>query len=349
MTEFVQMDGSRGEGGGQVLRSSLSLSMITGRPLQMERVRARRKNPGLRKQHLTALQAAADICRAEVSGDRVGSREVQFVPGAVVPGSYRFSVGTAGSACLVLQTVLPPLLLADGPSSVVIEGGTHNPMAPPFDHLAEVFVPLLERMGARVELRLDRPGFYPAGGGRLTASVKPCRPLVPLRLLQRGAPTGRTARALVANLPDHIARRELKVVQQKLGLSERALHVQQLKGPGPGNALVVSLAFEHVTELFCGFGERGVKAETVASRVVSEAKRYLQADVPVGQHLADQLLLPMALAGGGSYRTQPLTEHTRTNMEVIGRFIDIPMESEELEDGSVLVTVGRACHGKALS
>lgn len=339
MTNLVEMDGSQGEGGGQVLRSSLSLSAITGRPLQMKNVRARRRKPGLRLQHLTAMRAAASITQAECEGDRVGSREIRFVPGEVVPGEYRFSVGSAGSACLVLQTVLPALLTARGPSKVTVEGGTHNPMAPPFDYLAEAFVPLLERMGARIDARLERHGFYPAGGGRLTVTMTPGARLEPLHLLQRGAATSRSARALVANLPDHVARRELKVVQQRLGCSDRLLHLQRVDSPGPGNALLVSLAFEQVTEMFCGFGERGVKAETVAARTVAEARRYLEADVPVGQHLADQLLLPMALAGGGSFRTQPLTRHTRTNMEVIKQFIDVRMESRELEDGSTQVEI----------
>ena len=340
MTQPVKMDGSLGEGGGQVLRSSLSLSMITGRPFQMRNVRARRQKPGLRLQHLTAVQAAATICQASCTGDSVGSGEVCFTPGEVRPGSYRFSVGSAGSACLVLQTVLPALLTAGGPSTVTIEGGTHNPMAPPFDYIAEAFVPLLERMGARVELRLQQYGFYPAGGGRLTVSVVPCPRLEPLELLQRGAPGARGARAIVANLPAHIARRELKVVQQKLGWSDRELTVQQVKGPGPGNVLVVSLAFEQVTELFCGFGKRGVPAEAVAARVMAEVRRYQQATAPVGRHLADQLLLPLALAGRGVFRTMPLTQHTRTNMEVIRQFIDVRMQSRELEDGSVEVQIG---------
>jgi len=170
--------------------------------------------------------------------------------------------------------------------------------------------------------------------------VGACERLEKLELLQRGAATARSARALVANLPDHIARRELKVVKQKLGFKDHELSLEQVESPGPGNVLLVSVSHEHMTEMFCGFGERGVRAEKVAARVVAEARRYLDTDAPVGRHLADQLLLPMALAGGGSFRTLPLTGHTRTNMEVIGRFIEVKIQQKELGDGSVVVEMG---------
>ncbi len=340
MADLVKIDGARGEGGGQVLRSSLSLSMITGRPLQLERVRARRKKPGLRLQHLTAVKAAATISGAACRGARLGSDQVRFEPGAVQGGDHRFAIGSAGSACLVLQTLLPALLTADEPSTVTVEGGTHNPMAPPLDFLSEVFAPQLGRMGAAVELSLERHGFYPAGGGRVRATVAPCPALAPLRLLERGDEEQHSARALVANLPKHVARRELKVVARRLGWPRDRLEVQRVESAGPGNALLLRLAFEHVTEMTCAFGQRGVPAERVAEAAVAEATRYLEADAPVGQHLADQLLLPLAMAGAGAFRTLPLSGHTRTNMEVISRFLEVRFRHEEQPDGSVVVEVG---------
>ena len=339
MTQTVEMDGSRGEGGGQVLRSSLSLAMITGRPLLMSNIRARRRKPGLRQQHLTAVRAATRICGAECQGDSVGSQQLSFTPGELQAGSYRFAVGTAGSACLVLQTVLPALLYAPGSTSLTLEGGTHNPMAPTFDYLERVFAPLLRRMGARLELRLERHGFFPAGGGRIAATVQPGG-LLPLRLIQRGAPVSREARVLLGDLPAHIARRELKVVQQKLGWSDAELTVELLEGTGPGNVLQLCMEFDDVAEMTCSFGQRGVPAETVARKAVSAARSYLDSAVPVGRHLADQLLLPLALAGGGEFRTLPLSMHTRTNMEVIGRFLELSLQAEEQADGSVLVRAG---------
>lgn len=339
MADLVKIDGSRGEGGGQVLRSSLALSMITGRPLQLERVRARRKKPGLRLQHLTAVKAAAAVSGAACRGARLGSDQVRFEPGAVQGRDYRFAVGSAGSACLVLQTVLPALLTADAPSTVTVEGGTHNSMAPPFDFLAEAFVPLLGRMGASVNLELERHGFYPAGGGRLRAEVAPCPSLSPLRLLERGAAGEHSARALLANLPKHVAKRELRVVARELGWPRERLEMLQVESPGPGNALLLRLEFENVIEVTCAFGQKGVPAERVAGAAVAEARQYLQADAPVGEHLADQLLLPMAMAGGGAFRTLPLSGHTRTNMEVISRFLEVRFRQEEQDDGTMVVEV----------
>src|SRR5262245_1101885 len=211
------IDGSQGEGGGQILRTALALSLVTGTPFRLEKIRAGRDRPGLLRQHLTAVTAAVEIGSATADGVALGSPELVFRPGPVRPGTYRFAVGTAGSAGLVLQTVLPPLLGAAGSSTIVVEGGTHNRHAPPFDFLDRAFLPLLARMGARVRATLDRPGFYPAGGGQLTVEVTPTPALAPLTLLERGAARRRRARAVVANLPAAIAHRELRVVRDQLG------------------------------------------------------------------------------------------------------------------------------------
>jgi RNA 3'-terminal phosphate cyclase (ATP) len=340
------VDGAQGEGGGQILRSSLALSTMTQQPFRIVNIRAGRKKPGLLRQHLTAAKAAARVCCGHLEGAAPGSQELTFVPGPVAPGSYHFDVGSAGSATLVLQTVLPPLLTASGPSTLVLEGGTHNPHAPPFDFLAESFLPLIDRMGPRISAVLERPGFFPAGGGRFRVTVEPAAALAPFDLLERGPVTGRRARALVAHLPRSIAEREMKVVREKLRWPHECCEVvEDPGGRGPGNAVTIAVtseavAFEAVTEVFTGFGARGVPAEVVACQAVDEAEPYLAADVPVGIHLADQLLLPFAQAGGGAFRTLPPTLHTRTNIAVIRQFTGVDIDVEN-HDGSTLIRVGR--------
>src|SRR5438874_10033599 len=189
------IDGSEGEGGGQILRTSLALSLVTGQPFRIERIRAKRQKPGLLRQHLTGVEAARTVGCAEVVGGALNSQTLEFRPGVVTPGNYRFAVGTAGSATLVLQTVLPSLLTASGTSTLTLEGGTHNPLAPPFDFLARSFMPLIHRMGPSVELELRAAGFYPAGGGRFHTRIEPAKRLFPLVLNERGAI--RTRRATV--------------------------------------------------------------------------------------------------------------------------------------------------------
>ena len=325
MTGRIDIDGAQGEGGGQILRTSLALSLVTGRPFRIERIRASRPKPGLLRQHLTAVNAACAISGAQVAGADLGSSVLEFTPSRVRGGEYRLAVGTAGSATLVLQAVLPALLLADAPTRLSLEGGTHNPFAPPFDFLAKSFVPLIRRMGAVVELSLETHGFYPAGGGRFVATVQPCRALTPLTLLDRGEVSVR-ARGLVASLPNKIAKREVSFVRQRLGLERTQCVIESIDtSVGPGNVVFVEIASAQVTEVITGFGIKGVTAEEVASRACDEAAAYLSAGVPVGTHLADQLLLPMALAGGGLFRTQTPSAHTMTNAEVIGRFLDRPI------------------------
>ncbi|WP_308197904.1 RNA 3'-terminal phosphate cyclase [Anaeromyxobacter oryzisoli] len=319
---MLEIDGARGEGGGQILRSSLALSLVTGTAFRIVNIRAARRRPGLMRQHLTAVQAAAEVGQARVAGADVGSRELTFEPKAIRAGDYRFSVGTAGSATLVLQTVFPALALAGGRSTVTVEGGTHNPMAPPFDFLARVFLPLVARMGPRCEAVLERPGFFPAGGGRFHVTIEPASTFGRLHLRERGEIKGRRATAVVVMLPRAIAERELKQVREKLSWDESALRIESIgRAVGPGNVVTVEIESEHVTELFTGFGERGVSAERVGARVADEAADYLAAGVPVGRHLADQLLLPMALGQGGVFRTLEPTGHTRTHAELLRTFL----------------------------
>lgn len=338
---LLRLDGSVGEGGGQILRTALSLSALTGRPFAIERIRANRKKPGLLRQHLTAVRAAAALCGASVEGAEPGSQSLRFEPGPVAAGDYSFAIGTAGSTTLVMQTVLPPLLTAGGASRVTIEGGTHNPLAPPVDFFERSFLPLVRRMGARVELRLERCGFYPAGGGRIVAEVEPVPSLAPFELVERSPVLRRSARALVASVPRGVAERELAVVREAFGLSADDVSVVELlRGQGPGNVLTIELGMEHHSEVFTGFGERGVRAEAVAAAAVEEARAYLASGEPVGEHLADQLVIPLAMAGGGRFRTGPASRHLTTNVEVVRQFVDVPVACVEFAPRRFEVRVG---------
>ena len=333
---MLRIDGSQGEGGGQILRTSLALAIIAQQPVFIENIRAKRDKPGLRRQHLMAVQAAAQISGAKVSGDMLGSRELRFEPAAAQAGDYKFDIGSAGSTTLVLQTILPPLLLADSSSTVELIGGTHNPFAPPVEFLERAFLPLVDNMGSHVVLTLERPGFYPAGGGRLLATIEPTDYLTPIEIAERGHIRSRLCRATVSNLPDHIAERELATVAAALDWPEECLELRRYRERnfGPGNVVTIEVEGQHVTEVFTGFGRRGVPAETVAGEVAAEARRYLEAGVPIGEHLADQLLLPLALAGGGSYVTMALTPHTMTNIDIIQKLLAVRFVIEQQADSS---------------
>jgi RNA 3'-terminal phosphate cyclase (ATP) len=327
---MLKIDGSMGEGGGQVLRTALGLSALTGQPFEIENVRARRKKPGLMRQHLTAVHAATQVCGATVEGASLGSTGLRFVPRQVRAGEYAFAIGTAGSATLVLQAVLPPLLTADAPSRLTIEGGTHNPLAPPVGFLERSFLPLVNRMGPKVTVRLERWGFYPAGGGRVVVEIEPKAQLEPMRLLERSPIRRKAAWAVVANLPRVIAQRELEVVREMLGFEESWLEVREVReAHGPGNVLNIELEMDHHAEVFTGFGQPGVPAKTVADEACQDARRYLASGQPVGQHLADQLLVPLAMAGQGAFRTGPPSRHTLTNVEVVRRFVAVEITCKE--------------------
>jgi len=242
---------------------------------------------------------------------------------------------------LVLQTVLPSLLTASGPSTLTLEGGTHNPLAPSFDFLAKCFMPLIHRMGPMVELELKRPGFFPAGGGQFHARVQPATKLSPIDLLERDSIRSRHARIWTSRLPDHVAERELAVVREDLKWRADECSVENVPHPvGPGNAVALAIETEQVTAVFTGFGERGRPAEEVAKSAVEAAKVWLEANVPVDEHLADQLLLPMALVGRGSFRTTKPSLHTTTNAEIIRRFLPVPIRIEPESELVWRVTVG---------
>lgn len=334
-----RIDGSQGEGGGQIVRSSIALAMVTGTPVRIEKVRAGRKKPGLMRQHLTALRAAAHISGADVEDDDIGSMAFSFSPATVTPGTHRFAVGTAGSATLVLQTILPALLTADGPSEITIEGGTHNPFAPPFDFLKKSFLPLVNQMGPTVEVELIRPGFFPAGGGQFIARITPAKHLQPIHLTKRGELKSRVAKAVVANLSGDIAKRELKKVKSKMGWSEDELQIRDAKGShGPGNILTLEVEHEHVTEVFTGFGEVGRPAEAVANQAIQQCQCYMKSDAAAGEYLTDQLMLPLAIAGAGSFTSTGLSRHATTHLDLIQRFLDIDVNVIEEDRGRHRIT-----------
>ena len=332
----VQIDGSQGEGGGQIVRSALSLSAVTGRPVILTRIRARRSKPGLRRQHVTAVEALARVCQAQFDGAEVASQELTFRPGKTMAGAYRFDIGTAGSTTLVLQTLLPALLQANAPSEVRLIGGTHNPLAPTFDFLEASYLPLLRQLGAEVAVELIRPGFFPAGGGELHARVHPVRTWNSLELGTRGPLRQQSVRALVANLPTHIGQRECHTIAQATGWDPRVFQVVTVAdAAGPGNVVSIHLQHENLTEVFTGFGRRGVPAERVATEAVKAAQQYLEADVAVGDHLADQLLLPLGLSAhfGGQasrFRTFALTPHSTTHIEILQRFLSVRIAVEQV-------------------
>lgn len=339
-TAMLEIDGSQGEGGGQVLRTALSLSIVTGTAFRMFDIRARRRKPGLRPQHLTAVRAAQAVSRASVTGDSIGSAEITFQPGRVRPGDYVFDVGTAGSTTLIAQTLIPPLMLATGPSAVTLTGGTHNPLSPPFEFLARSYAPLLDRMGPRLHLTLARPGYYPAGGGRFEMAITPAAELSPFDLSNRGRLLDRMAEATVCHLHRGIAERELATIREALGWPGDATRLREDRlGRGPGNVLLVVLEFERITSVFAGFGERGVSAERVAGGVAARVREYLESGAAVDSHLADQLLVPMALAAGGRFTTLCPTRHARTNIRIIETFLPVRFDVSRGEDASFHVRV----------
>ena len=320
----VRLDGSFGEGGGQILRTSLSLSALTGRPLRLEKIRAGREKPGLKRQHLAAAKAVAEICGAKTEGAELGSTTLSFAPGAIRGGSFRFDVGSAGSAILVAQTVLPVLLRAPEPSEVEITGGTHVPWAPTWDFFAESYLPQLRAMGARVEAECPMRGFYPAGGGEIRLRVEPFRDADahPFALEERGALRRARVTAVVSGIPLDIAESEADILQEKFPELSLERDVREVDSPGPGNAVWMTLEYERVTAVFSEVGSFDLSRKVVAHRVMNAVRKYLKTGAPVGPHLADQLVVPIvALGGEGVFVKGKDTLHETTNWEVVRAFL----------------------------
>ena len=335
--DLIIINGADGEGGGQILRTALTLSLITGRGFRIDNIRARRRKPGLLRQHLTAVQAAAQIGEAHTEGAQTASQQLVFRPHALRGGELEFAIGTAGSCILVLHTILPALIAAGIGARIRLSGGTHNPQAPPADALQRAYLPLLKRMGAELSCTLLRYGFFPAGGGELIVEIAPHSGLRPLHLLERGPFRQANAEALIVALPIHIAKRELATLQHILGWGDSQLKPHGLRNShGPGNVLVATLEYEQVTEVFTSFGEKRISAEEVAKQLAQQVQAYMDSDVPVGPYLADQLLVPLVIAGG-SFITGPLSSHTRTNLETIERFLPGRLSYQEQEPGKLLI------------
>ncbi|HEV3237736.1 MAG TPA: RNA 3'-terminal phosphate cyclase [Gemmataceae bacterium] len=339
---LVEIDGSEGEGGGQVLRTSLALSLLTGRPFHLRNVRAGRKKPGLQPQHLMSVQAAARIGQAHVRGDILSSKDLVFEPGEVSAGSHRFDIGTAGATSLVLHTLYLPLALrGKEPSHLTLVGGTHVLASPCFHFLETTWRAHLERMGLRVDLKLVRPGFYPRGGGIVEAIIHPCSELTALHIGNRDKVAIRGFSA-VAGLPEDIAHRMARRATQRLKAKRLSseMTVESWAG-GPGAGLGLVLETEPVPVLFFGQGERGKPADKVADEAVEQVLRYLErGEAAVDCHSADQIVLPLALAAGSStFHVSEVTQHLLTNIAVIHQFIDrnLTCDGKEGEPGMVRI------------
>lgn len=336
----IQLDGSNG--GGQMLRTALSLAMITGQPFRMTNIRGQRRKPGLMRQHLTCVNAACEISGGSADGAEAGSTELIFRAGTVRPGSYRFSIGTAGSTGLLLQTLLPALWFSGGPSTLHLTGGTHNPLAPPFDFLERVFLPVVRKMGAMADLRLIETGFAPAGGGMIECAIEPLERFQSLDLTNRGPLESTRIRVPFRNLPPSIAQRVLESVLKTLPYDDARIH-QLPDGPGQGLICQIECGFEASGEMVCTFGEMGVSAEKVGNRAARRMLGFLNTTAAVGPYLADQLLLPMALAGEGRFTTTSPDDHMPTNISVIEKFLPVRFDAHAQDDGIWSVTCGPAC------
>ncbi len=334
---MIAIDGS--DGGGQILRSSLTLSLLTGEAFRITQIRGQREQPGLKRQHLTCVQAALEIGKGAADGAVLGSRELVFHPGKVAAGDYHIRMSTAGSTTLVLQTLLLPLLQAEAESTVVIEGGTHNPMAPPVDYVQDVFLPVLRRMGADVALTLERYGFAPAGGGRIRARIRPSA-LTPIHLIARGRCLEERARVLAAHLDEGVIKRQRRALAKGLDWAEKALQTEVItESDGPGNVLMIGGVWEQGSEWVSTFGKRGRTSESVVREAVKGWRRYVQSGAPVGRRLGDQLLLPASLAPGSRFRMESSSNHFETNRRVIESFLPVKMVTREEESGVVDVKV----------
>lgn len=329
---MIEIDGGMGEAGGQILRTSLSLSCITGKAFHIFNIRKSRKKPGLMPQHLVCVQAAARISGAEVAGAEQGSRDLTFIPSPVRPGDYSFPIGTAGATSLVLQTVVPPLIMAGGRSSLTFGGGTHVPFSPPWDYLTDVFAPTIEKIGPHLSLSLERHGFYPKGGGVIRCRLDPVSSLAPLTARERGALIRVAGAAAVANLPLSIAEREARsavhTIREALGADAPCdVRVKEVKAFGAGTFIFLRAEYEHAVAGFSAVGELGKRAETVGEEAARAFLQHHHAGAPIDPHLADQLVLYLALANGPSlFATSCITGHLETNLEVTGRFLDFRTE-----------------------
>ncbi len=335
----VYVDGMMGEGGGQVLRTSLSLAAVTGNDLVIENIRGKRKKPGLKRQHLVSVKAAALICDANCEGDFLNSQRLVFRPGKIRPGEYVFDIGTAGSCCLVLQTLFPILFNAASNSTVTLRGGTHNPMAPSADFLARSFLPAISKFGFHATADLLAYGFYPAGGGKIKVDIVPGRNLTKrMDIIKRGNLKSKKAKIIFSKLPRHIAEREKKTLLRQGWMNSDEIEILEVQNsPGPGNAVIIVLDYENITCVFQSIGEKGKRAENVAMEACKSALFHHRSALPVEKYLTDQLLIYLGLISRGSILTSRVSLHSETNMKVIEMFLPVKFEVNEISGGQQIV------------
>jgi len=351
----IELDGGMGEGGGQILRTALSLSAVTGRPFRISRIRHDRLKPGLRPQHLAAARATAAICQGTLTGDEVGSGEISLEPRAVIHrASWQFDIGTAGSAPLLFQTLCWPLALAGVPTQLCLLGGTHQDHSPSFHFLALVWSPAVARLGFPFELSLQRAGFYPEGGGELSAAVQPARAMPALDLLHRGNLVEADVVSLVAGVDFAVAEQQADRAERRMresGVACQARAVPMPGGPSRGSHLIVVATFERVRSGHSATSEGGREPDRTADAAVAAFSRFLDGHGAVDPHLADQLLLPAALVAAGRvprpaevdlstrFTVGDVTRHLLTNAEVVRSFLPVEVLVDGAEGGEGTVTV----------
>ena len=324
------IDGSQGEGGGQILRSALALAMCTGTPVRIENIRAGRRKSGLLRQHLACVRASKEISNAKVIGDELGSPTVEFRPSKIQAGTYDFAIGSAGSTSLLFQTVLPALLMAESKSVVSFSGGTHNDLAPSFDFIKHCFIPALKSINLDVEAELETYGFMPNGGGKWTATIQPINGMGVLNMASVGEFETKQAIVTQSGVSRSVAERELARVKKKLQWADDDLHIKQVESIGPGNIVSLRVSDGYINEVIDIVGAKQLSAERVAGRAITAMKRYLASGAAVGEYLCDQLLLPLALGNGGRFTTLEPSLHTRTNIDVIKMFVDCEIVTKPL-------------------
>ena len=339
---MIEIDGSFGEGGGQILRTALALSVIFKRPLTLHHIRAKRKDPGLGHQHLMAVNALAQISGAKVEGNVIGSQKLTFIPGEVCPGDYHFPIETAGSVSLLLQALLLPLCLSQNRFGLILQGGTHVPWSPPYHYLSEILFPILHFMGVSVGGRIDQWGWYPKGGGVIRVEVQPSPSLGPISLRERGSLKRIHGFSAASLLPKHVAERQreeaLRRIEKEMKMGAEITILPDPPSRGPGSFLFLVTESEGALAGFSSLGRRGKRAEEVAGEAVNSLKEYLEAQGCVDPHLADQLIPFMAVAkGNSSFTTTRVTEHLLTNLWVIQHFknVRVSMTGGKGKEGKV--------------
>ncbi|MDO9289879.1 MAG: RNA 3'-terminal phosphate cyclase [Thermodesulfovibrionales bacterium] len=324
---MIEIDGSFGEGGGQILRTALSLSSLFLKPFRIFNIRKGRKKSGLMPQHLTCVRAMQLISDAEVAGDKIGSSVLVFKPKSVKAGEFFFDIGTAGSTSLVLQTIVPSLIFSSEKTSVILKGGTHVPFSPSFDYIAEVFAPVLGKMGIRIELKIESYGFYPKGGGKIRVDIFPAKDIKPLRVTERGAILMIKGYSGTGNLPLSIAERQKSAAIKKIQTEIKDLmqpvdiEILNVSSPGQGTFIYLHSETENAIAGFTSLGERGKKAETVGEEAAEEFSEYYFTNAAFDRHLPDQIVLYLSMSKEESiFTTSCITQHLMTNLWVIGLF-----------------------------